>query len=140
MAALSGETTAPPEESCDLAGWGTHGSRHRVIRDREREWCWAARPLVLCRKIGGAEPHDRVGLKARRAIGPMDASMRQALVERADLIESRAVLDHALLVEEPWTRALRSAPRGLDAAAWHQNGCTVAAYPERYGRKYRSSR
>ncbi|SDO45088.1 AAA domain-containing protein [Cryobacterium flavum] len=70
-----------------------------------------------------------------RALGPMDTAMHQALVERADLIESRAadVLDHALLVGEPWTRALGAAPRGLAAAAWRQNGCAVAAYRDRYG-------
>ena len=61
--------------------------------------------------------------------------MRQALVERSDLIESRAtaVLDQALLAGEPWTRALGVAPHGSSAATWHQNGCTVAAYRDRYG-------
>jgi histidine ammonia-lyase len=46
-----------------------------------------------------------------RALGPMGDAMRQALVERADLIESRAaaVLDNALLAGEPWTRALDAA-------------------------------
>jgi hypothetical protein len=70
-----------------------------------------------------------------RALGQMDAAMRQALVERADLIESRAsaVLDQALLAGEPWTRALGVPPRGSLAAAWHQTGCTVAAYRDRYG-------
>ena len=61
--------------------------------------------------------------------------MHQALVERADLIESRAaaVLDQALLAGEPWTRALGAAPRGSSATAWHQSRCTVAAYRDRYG-------
>ena len=61
--------------------------------------------------------------------------MHQALAERTDLIESRAaaVLDAALLAGEPWTRALGPAPRGSAAAAWHQNGCTIAAYRDRYG-------
>ncbi|WP_369851278.1 hypothetical protein [Cryobacterium sp. Y82] len=70
-----------------------------------------------------------------RAIGPMDAAMHQALAERADLIESRAaaVLDQALLAGESWTRALGTVPRGSFAATWHQNGCTVAAYRDRYG-------
>ena len=60
--------------------------------------------------------------------------MQQALVERADLLESRAaaVLDQALLAGEPWTRALGPAPRGSAAATWHQSGCTVAAYRDRY--------
>ena len=70
-----------------------------------------------------------------RAIGPMDAAMHQALVERADLIESRAsaLLDEALLARKPWTRALGAAPRGSAAVAWHQNGCAVAAYRDRHG-------
>ena len=61
--------------------------------------------------------------------------MHQALAERADLIESRAaaVLDQALLAGDPWTRALGAVPRGSAAAAWRQNGCTVAAYRDRYG-------
>jgi hypothetical protein len=70
-----------------------------------------------------------------RAIGPMDAAVHQALVERADLIESRAaaVLDQALLAGEPWARALGAVPRGVAADAWRQSGCTVAAYRDRYG-------
>ena len=64
MAAMSEEVTNTPEEPGEPAGWGTHRPRHRVIRDRERQWCWATRPLVLSRTIGGAEPHDRVVLKA----------------------------------------------------------------------------
>ncbi|TFD54378.1 conjugal transfer protein [Cryobacterium sp. Hh11] len=70
-----------------------------------------------------------------RALGPMKTAMHQALVERADLIESRAaaVLDQALLAGEPWTRALGATPQGSAATAWHQNGCTVAAYRDRYG-------
>ena len=70
-----------------------------------------------------------------RAVGPMDATMHQALTERADLIESRAaaVLDQALLAGDPWTRALGPKPRGSAAAAWRQSGCAVSAYRDRYG-------
>jgi conjugative relaxase-like TrwC/TraI family protein len=69
------------------------------------------------------------------ATGPMDADMRRALIERADLIEARAsaVLDQALLTKAPWTRALGTAPGGSAAAAWRQHGCTIAAYRDRYG-------
>ncbi|WP_354500795.1 MobF family relaxase [Mycetocola sp. 2940] len=69
------------------------------------------------------------------ATGPMDADMRRALIERADLIEARAsaVLDQALLTKAPWTRALGTAPGGSSAAAWRQHGCTIAAYRDRYG-------
>ncbi|TFB71530.1 hypothetical protein E3O06_11840 [Cryobacterium glaciale] len=61
--------------------------------------------------------------------------MHQALVERSDLIESRAsaVLDEALLAGEPWTRALGVAPRGSASAVWRQHACTIAAYRDRYG-------
>ena len=54
------------------------------------------------------------------AVGPMDDAMRQALVEPAALIESRsaAVLDHALLAGELWTRALVAATSGSAAIAW----------------------
>ena len=50
-----------------------------------------------------------------RAIGPMDADMRRALVERIGLIEARAsaVLDDGLLAGEMWTRSLGSEPRGV---------------------------
>jgi hypothetical protein len=70
-----------------------------------------------------------------RAIGPMDADMRRALVERSDLIEARAnaLLDEALLGGEAWTQALGVAPRGSVAATWRRYGCTIAAYRDRYG-------
>lgn len=69
------------------------------------------------------------------ATGPMDADMRRALIERADLIGARAsaVLDEALLTKAPWTRALGTAPGGSAAGAWRQYGCTIAAYRDRYG-------
>ncbi|GEP26451.1 hypothetical protein CLE01_10490 [Cryobacterium levicorallinum] len=98
-----------------------------------------ARVAAVLSRNGGAgrsrrAPRLIAGL-IPRAIGPMDAAMHQALVERNDLIESRAsaVLDEALLAGEPWTRALGTAPRGSAAVAWHQNGCAVAAYRDRYG-------
>ena len=68
-----------------------------------------------------------------KAIGPMDAAMRQALDERSELIESRAsaALDRALLAGETWTRALGDATRG-SAVEWRQHACAVAAYRDRY--------
>lgn len=72
-----------------------------------------------------------------QALGPMDAEMRLALRERAVLIESRgrAVLDQSLVAGEAWTRALGPPPRAdaPAAAAWRRQGCTVAAYRDRYG-------
>ncbi len=93
--------------------------------------------VVVSRATGAGRTRRALRLVAGlipRALGPMDAAMRQALAERADLIESRAaaVLDEALLAGEPWTRALGPEPRGPAAVAWHQNGCTVAAYRDRY--------
>ena len=72
-----------------------------------------------------------------QAVGPMDAEMRRALHERAELIESRAraVLDQSLVAGEAWTRALGQPPRAdaAAAAAWRRHACTVAAYRDRYG-------
>lgn len=72
-----------------------------------------------------------------QAVGPMDAAMRRALHERAELIESRAraILDQSLTAGEAWTRALRQPPRvdGAAATAWRRQACTVAAYRDRYG-------
>jgi hypothetical protein len=72
-----------------------------------------------------------------QAVGPMDAEMRRALHERAELIESRAraVLDESLAAGEAWTRTLGRPPRAdaPAAAAWRRQACTVAAYRDRYG-------
>ncbi|RXZ70315.1 MobF family relaxase [Agromyces albus] len=72
-----------------------------------------------------------------QAVGPMDADMRRALHERADLIESRAraMLDRSLVAGEAWTRALGQPPRAdaPAAAEWRRQACTVAAYRDRYG-------
>lgn len=72
-----------------------------------------------------------------QAVGPMDAAMRRALRERAELIESRAraVLDRSLVAGEGWTRALGQPPRAdaAAAAAWRRHARTVAAYRDRYG-------
>jgi len=93
---------------------------------------------VLSRDTGAGRTRRAPRLVAGlipRALGPMSAALHQALVERANLIESRsaAVLDQALLAGEPWTRALGPEPRGSAGAAWRQNGCAVAAYRDRYG-------
>jgi conjugative relaxase-like TrwC/TraI family protein len=71
-----------------------------------------------------------------RAVGPMDAEMRGALHERAELIElrARAILDQSLVARETWTRALGQPPADAAAvAAWRRQACTVAAYRDRYG-------
>ena len=67
----------------------------------------------------------------------MDAEMRRALHQRAELIElrARAILDRSLVAEDAWTRILGRPPRGdaAAAAAWHRHACMVAAYRDRYG-------
>ncbi|WP_167045041.1 hypothetical protein [Salinibacterium sp. ZJ454] len=82
----------------------------------------------------GREPAMVVGL-IPPALGPMEPDMRRALDERSDMMEARAsaVLDAALLVRAPWTRALGSTPHGSASAAWRQRARTVAAYRDRYG-------
>ncbi|GAA1750491.1 MobF family relaxase [Agromyces humatus] len=71
-----------------------------------------------------------------QAVGPMDAGMRRALHERAELIETRAraVLDQSLVAGEAWTRTLGQPPRpdAPTAVAWRRHGRTVAAYRDRY--------
>ncbi len=92
---------------------------------------------VLARDVGSGRSRRRPRMVSGlipRAMGPMDADMRQALVERSDLIEARAsaVLEEALLAGEAWTRALGLAPQGSAAVTWRQHACTVAAYRDRY--------
>ena len=65
----------------------------------------------------------------------MDQQMRQALEERRDLIETRAIaiLDTALKDHEPWVKQLGNPPsdeRGQ--RQWHRIARTVAAYRDRY--------
>jgi len=117
----------------------------RVVAARGFEDAQDIAAVLRARVAAVVSPHGGAGRSRHaprlvaglipRAVGPMDATMHQALSARADLIESRAVavLDQALLQHEPWTRALGAAPRGSASVAWHRNGCTVAAYRDRYG-------
>lgn len=69
------------------------------------------------------------------AQGPMDAEMRQALDERAHLIQQRAatLADAALRDQESWIRALGTPPTDLHhAAQWRSQAQIVAAYRDRY--------
>lgn len=79
------------------------------------------------------------------AVGPMDDAMRQALVEPAALIESRsaAVLDHALLAGELWTRALGAARVGSHRLAlkrMHRPGLSRPQRQNRCSAPYRTQR
>ncbi|WP_153504958.1 MobF family relaxase [Cumulibacter manganitolerans] len=70
------------------------------------------------------------------ATGTMSPELRQALTERRDLIEARAValLDTALTEDQDWTKLLGSAPKqARAAAAWRYAARAVAAYRGRYG-------
>jgi hypothetical protein len=69
------------------------------------------------------------------AIGAMSDEMRLALQERRELIEQRAtaLLDEALVAEEPWVADLGVAPESRrDLEAWRRDARTVAAYRDRY--------
>ncbi|WIM26713.1 MobF family relaxase [Microbacterium sp. zg-Y625] len=70
------------------------------------------------------------------AMGEMDAEMRRALNERAQLIEERAsvLVESALTSREKWIALLGRVP--IDAAragAWRHQARIVAAYRDRYG-------
>jgi conjugative relaxase-like TrwC/TraI family protein len=82
---------------------------------------------------GHRMPRLIVGL-IPEAVGPMDESMRLALVQRRRLLEERASarLDEALLAGETWTLCLGAAPRGSVLPAWRRYAYTVAAYRDRY--------
>ena len=87
--------------------------------------------------VGRRRPAPRliVGL-VPEAVGPMAPEMRQALVERRDLIQRRAeaVLDTAISEAQEWTVALgHLPPHPREAAAWRRHARTVAAYRDRYG-------
>ncbi|SBN96596.1 Hypothetical protein PFR_JS12-1_2213 [Propionibacterium freudenreichii] len=70
------------------------------------------------------------------AVGAMNDEMRQALVERQRLIETRAnaLIDTALGDGQSWAAGLGAPPKDVRAAAtWRQYLLTVAAYRDRYG-------
>jgi len=116
----------------------------RVVQARDFEGAQEIAAVIqgriaaaVSRTSGGSSrrmPRLIVGL-IPKAMGAMDADMRQALAERSQLLEKRAnaELDEALLVGEKWARALGAVPHGSAAEAWHRHACTVAAYRDRYG-------
>ena len=87
-----------------------------------------------------AEPHLVAGL-IPAAVGPMASEMQNALRERAELIEERAVTlaRSAVDAEAPWTKRLGDEPAD-DAALqrWMREVGTIAAYRDRYGITTRS--
>lgn len=69
------------------------------------------------------------------ATGQMTPDMHQALVERRELIETRAdaILDAALRDGENWVTTLGTPPKDArSAATWRRHARTIAAYRDRY--------
>jgi len=99
-----------------------------VVRDRVRRWYDVAAPEQLPerRLIAGLIPAaDHVG----------DPEMREALDERAALIEQRAdaLVAHALTRGEPWIRLLGDPPDSPEGRLqWERAAATVAAYRDRH--------
>ncbi|GAB4084034.1 hypothetical protein GCM10028784_06640 [Myceligenerans cantabricum] len=83
---------------------------------------WARRP----RYIAGLIP---------AALGPLPDDARQALDERASLIEQRArtLAEHAIQAREPWTRHLPPRPIGHGEGAWLRAVTAIAAYRDKHG-------
>jgi ATP-dependent exoDNAse (exonuclease V), alpha subunit - helicase superfamily I member len=99
---------------------------YRVAKAAERP-AGSGRSRKMPRLIAGLIPE---------ATGTMTPELRQALIERRDLIETRtaAILDQALSDGETWTTALGTPPKDeRTAATWRRHARTVAAYRDRYG-------
>lgn len=110
------------------AGLPNQGDPLAVLRDRVERWIAIAGPRTVPeqRYIAGLVPTARVS----------DPDVRQALHERAVLIEQRAeaIVFQALADGEPWLDRLGQPP--ADPAArirWELAAATVAAYRERHG-------
>ncbi|MBE1876118.1 MobF family relaxase [Myceligenerans pegani] len=68
------------------------------------------------------------------ARGPLPDDARQALDERAAIIEQRAhaLAEHAIRTGEPWTWYLPPRPTGRGEAAWLRAVVTIAAYRDKH--------
>jgi conjugative relaxase-like TrwC/TraI family protein len=100
-----------------------------VLRDRVERWSQAATPATQPTRtmIAGLFP------AAERVADP---EMRQALAERAALIEQRAeaLIARALEAGEPWLTRLGLPPDDpARRLRWEQATATVAAYRDRHG-------
>jgi hypothetical protein len=100
-----------------------------IVRDRVRRWYDLSAPEQHPerRLIAGLLPaEDGVG----------DPEVRQALNERAALIEQRAdaLVARALAQGEPWIKRLGDPPRSTEIRLrWERAAATVAAYRDRHG-------
>jgi conjugative relaxase-like TrwC/TraI family protein len=100
---------------------------------------------VLIHRIETAAAHIRRGCRLRpclvaglipRPIGTMSAEDRQAIEQRADLIEARAMTlaTAAMDAGAPWTRRLGTPPMDPTTRTyWMRAVSTIAAYRDRYG-------
>jgi hypothetical protein len=100
-----------------------------VLRDRVQRWTDVAAPKHVPEQafIAGLIP---------AATNASDPEMRQALAERAALIEQRAeaLVAHAVEAGEPWIRKLGSPPDDpARRLQWERHATTVAAYRDRHG-------
>src|SRR5918995_678341 len=100
-----------------------------IVRDRVRRWCDVTAPTQNPdrRLVAGLIPaEDGVG----------DPEVRQALNERAALIEQRAdaLVASALAQGEPWIKRLGDPPQSTEVRLqWERAAATVAAYRDRHG-------
>jgi conjugative relaxase-like TrwC/TraI family protein len=118
--------TAAPKLASNLPATGDPVA---VLRDRVQRWTDTAAPQHLPEQafIAGLIP-------AARHI--TDPEMRQALAERAALIEQRAesLVARALEAGEPWIGKLGPTPEDPNQRLrWERCAATVAAYRDRHG-------
>ncbi|WP_207782606.1 MobF family relaxase [Phytoactinopolyspora limicola] len=88
------------------------------------------------RHTGGQRPPELIAGLIPTAVGPMDASAREALAERHRLVERRANTLAGAAIEEraDWVRRLGNDPHEpRRRAAWRRAVVTVAAYRDRHG-------
>jgi conjugative relaxase-like TrwC/TraI family protein len=98
---------------------------HRLLRATTRR-TGSSRPLPAPRLIAGLIPE---------ATGPMTDTMRQALQDRADLIQQRAaaLADTALAEQPPWLGQLGQPPADPEIyAVWLYHLETVVVYRDRH--------
>jgi hypothetical protein len=119
--------TAAPKLAASLPPTGDPVA---VLQDRVQRWTDTAAPQHLPEQafIAGLIPATREHV--------VDPEMRQALDERAALIEHRAesIVTRALEAGEPWIGKLGRPPDNpAQRLAWERAAATVAAYRDRHG-------
>jgi hypothetical protein len=120
------DTTAPKL----AANLPVTGDPVAVLRDRVQRWTDVAAPKHVPEQafIAGLIPATRDHVS--------DPEVRQALTERAALIEQRseALVARAIATGEPWIRKLGPPPDDpAGRLQWERAATTVAAYRDRHG-------